>query len=424
MTPIQASQLDVTVTEGDRWRRTLSVTVPADVVEAEKGAITRRLASRMKIKGFRSGKVPPGVVAKRYGAAVEREALDHLIRDAYREAVSSQSLSPISEGEVEDVSFSPKSPLSFKVSFDVRPEITVERLGGFALQKPAPTVPDDAVDQVMERLREQNATWATVSEGKPGAGDHVEVALRRLDGEDGDGEEAKQYEFILGEGNAIPDVELAIQTLEPGASGEFDIAFPDDFPDEARRGESQRLEIDLLTRRTKELPELSDEFARTVGDFEDLATLRARVTDDLRKDAERQAEGSLRGQLLDLVLEANPFEVPRSMVDGYLDSMIGDTEGIDPEKLAELKDRLLADGERAVKRMLLVDRIAGQEGLKATEEDIDARIESIAEGAGESPSKVYANLQKSGRLASLEQDLTEEKLFEFLKSQSEITEAP
>ena len=202
------------------------------------------------------------------------------------------------------------------------------------------------------------------------------------------------------------------------------MAFPEDFPDEDRRGESQRLRIRLLGRKAKELPDLDDDFARSIGNFEDLEALRAKISEDLQKDAERQAEGGLRSQLLDLVLDANQFEVPQTMVDGYLDSIIGDAQGIDAEKLGELRERLQPDSERAVKRMLLIDRITEQEGLRPTEEDIDDKIEEIAEEAGESPSKVYANLQKSGRIASLEQDLTEEKLFEFLKSQSEITEAP
>ncbi|MDH3225042.1 MAG: trigger factor, partial [Gemmatimonadota bacterium] len=261
MSPIEASQLQVTLTEGERWRRTLSVTVPAEVVEAEKGAITRQLASRLKVKGFRSGKVPAAVVAKRFGPHVEREALDQLIRNAYREAVSSHDLSPISEGEIEDVSFSPKEPLSFRVSFDVRPEIRIERVGGFKAQKPAARVPDDAIDQVLERLRDQQATWVSAEGGLPVAGDRVVVELTRLDGE-GDDADPKEYEFTLGEGNAIPDVEASIQTLEPGNAGEFDIAFPDDFPDEDRRGEAQRLQIRLISRQVKELPELRDEFAR------------------------------------------------------------------------------------------------------------------------------------------------------------------
>lgn len=423
MTPIDVSQLEVTLTEGDRWRRTLSVTVPAAVVEAEKGAITRQLASRLKVKGFRSGKVPAAVIQKRYGAHVEREALDQLIRDAYKEAVSSQELSPISEGEIEDVSFSPEEPLSFRVSFDVRPEIQIERLGGFKAEKPATRVPDDAVHQVLDRLRDQQAVWVSAEEGHPGPGDRVVVELHRLDGE-GEEAEPKEYEFTLGEGNAIPDVEAAIQTLTPGSEDEFDISFPEDFPDEDRRGEAQRIRIQLLTRQVKELPELSDEFARAVGDFEDLTALRSKVEEDLEKDAERQAEGAVRNQLLDSLLAANPFEVPQSMVDGYLDSVIGDAQGLDPEKLTDLKGKLQPEAETAVKRMILIDRITEQEGLKATEDDIDARVEEIAERAEESPSKVYANLQKSGRLASLEQDLTEEKLFEFLKSQSEISEAP
>ena len=423
MSPIDASQLDVTVTEGDRWRRTLNVTVPADVVEAEKGAITRQLASRMKIKGFRSGKVPTSVVAKRYGSAVEREALDQLIRDAYREAISTQDLSPISEGEVEDISFKPKEPLSFKVSFDVRPEVQVHRLGGFKAQRPPVSLPDDALEQVLERLRMQHSTWSTAEEGNAELGDHVEVELQRLDGPPEEAE-PKQYEFVLGDGSAIPEIEGAIRTLEPGGQGSFDIRFPDDFPDERLRGEAQQISIRLLNRRVRQLPDLDDTFARSVGDFEGLVALEKKVKDDLLEDAERQSENALRGQLLELVVQANDFEVPRSMVEGYLDSIIGDGQGVDPEKLGQLKEELREDSERAVKRMLLIEHIAEQEGLRAEEDEVDAKVEEIADRMGESASKVYANLQKSGRLQSLEQEITENKLFEFLKSQSEITEAP
>ena len=313
MSPIDASRLDVRVTEGERWRRTLNVTVPADVVEAEKGAITRQLASRLKVRGFRAGKVPASVIAKRYGHAVEKEALDQLIQDAFKEAVTAHELRPISEGEVEDVQFTKDEPLSFTVSFDVRPEFSVGRVGGFKAQRPQATVPDDALDRVLERLQEQHATWSSADEGTPGDGDFVEVHLTRMS-EDEPDDEGQKYEFVLGHGQALPDIENAIKTLDVGQSGEFDITFPDDFPDESRRGEQQRLTIEVLARRVQALPDLDDAFAKSVGEFEDMAALQEKITADLDKDADRQAEDALRNQLLQLVLEANAFDVPQSMV--------------------------------------------------------------------------------------------------------------
>lgn len=425
MSPIDASSLDVTVTEGEQWRRTLSVTVPADLVKAEQTSITKKLAGRMNLKGFRAGKVPKSVIQRRFGPAVEREALDHVIQEAYRSALETNDLRPISEGEIEDVNFTPDAPLTFKVSFDVRPEFTLNRLSGFKAERPSSAVAAEQVDAVLARIQDQQATWAPQESGQAEEGAMVSVTVTRLDTEEGEeADEGRKYEFVLGSGQAIPDIEAGIKTLDVGAEGTFDIAFPEDFPDEERRGEAQKVQITLESVQTKVLPELDDAFAKTVGDFDNLDALRAKIEEDLAKDSERQADSAVRTQLLQQVIDANPFEVPASMIDAYLNSIIGNPEGVDPEKLAEVKEQLRGEGEVSVKRMLTIDRIAELQDLRASEDEVDDKIETIAEAAGESPSKVYANLQKSGRIASLEQEITEDKVFEFLKSGSEITEAP
>jgi trigger factor len=132
----------------------------------------------------------------------------------------------------------------------------------------------------------------------------------------------------------------------------------------------------------------------------------------------------VRGRLLDLLVEANPFEVPRSMVERYSDSILGEQKNLPDERMEEIKESIRPEAERAVQRLLVLDRIAQTQNLDATEEDIDRRIEEIAEKSGTTPEKVYASFQKAGRLEALEREITERNVFEFLKGQSEITEAP
>ncbi|HUG36624.1 MAG TPA: trigger factor, partial [Candidatus Limnocylindrales bacterium] len=224
---IEASKLRIDLQEQAGWRRTLSVTVPADVVSEEREKIAARLARKLKLPGFRTGRIPASVVEKRYGPAVNREMLDRVIGEAYREALRAESLRPISEGEVEAVEYQPERDLVFSISFDVQPEIELARLGGFKVERPKAEVEDADVDKVLERLRQQAGAWRPVEEGTPADGDLVAVSVQRLDvGE----QEPRDYELVLGEGDAIPDIERAIATLGPGESGTFAVRFPDDFP--------------------------------------------------------------------------------------------------------------------------------------------------------------------------------------------------
>jgi trigger factor len=418
---IDRSSLQISVEDQERWRRRLSVTVPASVVAEEEQNAAAKLAKRMNLKGFRKGRVPSKVVESRFGGALRQETLDKVIGEAYRHALAAEELHPISEGEIEELTYEPEQDLVFSIAFDVQPEIELARLGGFAVERPLAEVNEDHVQEVLQGIQKQNGAWKPVEEGPAEDGNLVSVEIRKIDDED-PAAEPKDYELVLGEGQAIPAVEDAIKSLELGATGEFDVTFPEDFPDESRRGESERVQIHVVARKILELPELDDDLAKQLGDFETLDDLVARVRDDLEKDAAHRSEGVVRGRLLDFVMDANPFEVPRSMVERYVETILGDQEELPEERLEEVKSSIRPEAERAVKRILVIDRLAETQNLTATEADLDERIEEIARLNDTAPEQVYARLQKSGRLESLEREVTEGKVFEFLKEQSEITE--
>ncbi len=417
---IDPKRLRVSVTEGERWRRDLAITVPADIVGRERARVMGNVSGRARMPGFRKGRIPARVLERRYGAAVEQETLENILNEATRAAIRSERLRPISDPEVGAVRSEPGEDLFFEISFDIEPRIEIERSGGFVVERPAVEVGETDIDAVLLRLRQQNGAWRPLEDGFPEAGNAVSVSILQLDQEDA---EARDYEFVLGEGDAIPDVERAIEQLEVGTDGDFVVRFPDDFPNEERRGEEERLRIRLVGRKALDLPELDDDFAASL-DFANLDDLRDKVRVDLEQNAAGQAEQVVRARLMEFVLEANSFEAPDSMVDRYLDAVAGDgPEDAPPEKVAEMKAAVRPRAQRAVRTMLAVESLARTNDLVASPLEVSERVDEIARGNGVRPETVEAQLRRNGRMESLEREITEGKVFEFLKQQSEIIQA-
>ena len=421
---LDVTDLQISIDEQEAWRRVMNVTIPASIVQAEEQRAARQLASRARLKGFRKGRVPTKVIENRFGGALRQEALDKLIGSAYKEALAAQELRPISEGELEDIHYKPEEDLTFAIAFDVEPVVELERLSGFVVERPAVDITAEQVDEVLGRIQEQNGVWQPLEEGKPVEKDLVSVTITRLNDEGEPADDAREYDIVMGSGDAIPDIEASILTLETGETNDFDIAFPDDFPDESRRGDSARVRITLTSRRQMDVPTLDDDLAKQVGDFETLDELTAKVREDMEKEAEQQADAAARSRLLDLIVDANPFDVPASMVRRYSDGIMRDISQIPEERLSEFREQIRPEAERAVKRILLIEQIAQTQSLTASDDDIDDRVEEIAEANNTDAAKVYAELQKAGRIESLERELTEKAVFDFLFEQSEITEAP
>jgi trigger factor len=191
--------------------------------------------------------------------------------------------------------------------------------------------------------------------------------------------------------------------------------------DEGDAAREQRLRIELTRAMRPEPPELDDDFVRSLGEqFGNLDALRARIRQDLEEEEATEAERDTRRQLLDRILEANPFDAPDYMVDRYLDRVLPMREGAEAERITEVRTQARPAAEQAIKRMLVIERVAEAESLRATQEEGDARVEEIALRQKRDPGEVWAQLQKSGRLESLEEEITERKVLEFLKSKSTI----
>jgi trigger factor len=280
-------------------------------------------------------------------------------------------------------------------------------------------VTDDRVTTVIDRLREQQAVWQPIEDGPLQHGDMAMVEITPIEKDDSRGE-PQSYRLVIGEGQALPPIEEAILTLKPGEANDFTVHLPENPDNPDSPTEEHRLHIVLSEGRRPELPDADDEFAKSLGDFGSLTDLRAKVRDDLETEANREADREVRSRLIQQIAEANPFDVPSSMLTDYLKQVVPEQDGDDPAQLDEIRRSAAPAATNGIRRMLIVDRIATMESLNATPDDVSRRIDEIAERAGQPQARIRAALAKEGRLDEIENEITEQKVFDYLLSLSTI----
>lgn len=412
------SDLQITVETPGGWARKLSIRVPADRLEKEKQEAAKRLAQKVRLPGFRKGKVPSHVLEKKFGPAVEQEMLEKVMNSAYREAIQQEQLSPISQAAIDNVHYHAGEDLTFDVHFEVRPEIELNRLGGFSVQRPKVDVGEGEVGRVIDRLKEEHAVWKPIDEGQAMViGDMAVVEITSLDGPNAN--QPKRYQIFLGKDQVRPQIEELIRSMSPGEVSEFTVELPEGEDESITRPNPIRIHV--IEAKHPEFPPIDDEFAKSLGSFESLADLKEKVREDLEKESEAESERALRAQLVGHILEANPFDVPDTMVNQYLDQTIRPRKGDDPAKIEEMKQAVRPQAIQGLRRLLLVDRVAELEGLRATPDEVDSKVQELADRLNKSLPEVRSQFQKSGRLGELEESITEEKVFDYLKSLSDIS---
>jgi trigger factor len=414
MTPITVEK-----TAEDSASKSLHVTVPVDRVREAEARALKYYAKRARVPGFRQGKAPDTVVRKRFGDAIRQTVLEEVIRESWETAKTSESLKPITDPAIRNLKFEEGSPIEFELHVEVRPELKLDRIGGFRLERRVGPVSDTAVAEQLARIQEQKATWIPLEAVKPAPGQMVRVEVAPV--ENGVVSAAQPYDLVLGDNQAIPELEERIMSLLPGETTETEVKFPDDHPDESRRGQTRRVRIALHEVKRQELPPLDDALAREVGDFESLDALRSAIRQDLEREAAREADANVRQQLLGQIVEANRVEAPHSLVHRLLHGY-AEMYKVPEDQLAGFEQQFHSIAENQVKRDLVLDAVTEAHNLRATESDLDERINSMASARGTPAAQVYASLQKANRLQELERVLTEEKVFDFLLKQSTIEE--
>ena len=438
--------IEITPQSQDAARRTYAVSVSPEKVAAAEAATTARYAKQLKVPGFRQGHVPPAVVRRKYSDAIRQSVIEELLRESWQATQEKDALKPIADPQVRNVKFEEGSPLTFELLVDVKPEITLARLGGFRLTRRVQGVTDEMADAQLQQVREQRAPWVPAPDrAKPG--DLVEATIINLDEAAPDtrrtptdtseapparsitatsgtaAEPQEPVRFVLGQGRALPELESRLMELDPGQSWEGSLKFPDDHPDATKRGQSRRVRVTLGEVKRMELPALTDEFVREVGEFESVDALKAAIRTDLEAEARREADARVRSDLIDQIAAANNVSVPPSLLDRAVAAYIA-AYGVPEDQRGRFAAEFRPVAEAGVRRDLIVEAVAEQAKLHATADALNARIAELARRRGETPAAVRATLEKAGRLREMERSMTEENVFTHLLGQSTVEDAP
>lgn len=413
------SEIRVTTTAADQASKALQISVPVDRVREAEGRAVRRYAQRARVPGFRAGRVPEAVVRKRFSEQIRQQVLEEVIREGWDAAREAEDLKPIADPSVRNVRFEDGQPLEFELLVEVKPEVKLERLGGFTLTRRVEAVTEEQVAAQLEELRDQKASWIPVEGERPAAGWMVRGEVTPIEGDTV--HPAKPFAMTLGSGQAIPDLEERIMQMAPGETAEAVVRFPADYPDESRRGQSRTVRIALHEVKRKELPPLDDALAAEVGDFATLDALRAAVREDLDREAERAADQAVREEVIGLVAEANGVVPPPSLIERAVHAL-AHAYRIPPEQYETFATQFRPVARHQVRRDLVVTAVAERESLRATEAEVDQRVAAIAAARGRPPAEVYRSLEQAKRLAELERGLMEEKVFAHLLAQSTVKE--
>ena len=395
----------------------LEVSIPPESVRAAQERATKVYQQRARLPGFRQGKVPAAVVRKKFAEGIREETLRELVQESWRVAQKQEELKPIADPHIHNLKWEEGAPVTFEFHVELKPELKLQRLGGFRLTRTVPAITAAQVDAQLNTMREQRAPWTPVAHEKPKPKDLVDVIIATR--ENGEAKDPQPYQFVLGEGRAIPDVEERIMALLPGESVDATVRFPDDFAEEAKRGQTRDVQLTLREVKRQELPALDDALAREMGDFESLDALRSAVAADLAKEAEREADAKLRSELIQQIIEANNVVAPRPLVERVL-GMYAQAYEIPEERWQQFAQEFRTVAESQVRRDLVLDHVVEAQKLRATEAELDQKVQELAERRGMPAAQLYASLEKGKRLRDVARSITEEKVFAYLLSQSTV----
>ena len=422
-------QVSVTTTEG--LERRMSVEVPADRVEQEVKQRLKSMSGTVRLAGFRPGKVPFKVVQQRYGAQVLQEVHGELLRSTLYEAIQQENLRPAGAPKVE-LGESDNNALAYTAVFEVYPEINVTIPSGVSVEKLVAEITDQDVDDMIEKLRKQRASWNDVERAAQ-EGDQVVIDFQgKVDGELFEGGESEDYSLVLGSGQFIAGFEEQLIGLSGGDSAEVKVTFPDDYQNEKLAGKDAVFSVTVKRVQEPSFPAIDDpEFMQGFGVTDGgVDALKAEVRSSMARELAQTVAGKFKQQVLDIIMEANPVELPQSLVDSELQQMMNETRqsmGMPPAEGEQTipEEIRTAFGEKANRRValgLLIGEILKEQGFEADADKVRERIEAQA-SSYEDPASVLAwYYQDKSRLSGVEALVLEDQVVDWIAQQFDVVE--
>jgi trigger factor len=425
-------------------RKNLVVEIPSTVVDAEIDKVSRDYSRAARVPGFRPGKVPAKVVRQRFRDQILHDVAHGLIPRAVDEALRERGVEPVNTPDIRDVIVEEGQPLKFTATFETVPPIDPGDYSGLTLRRNSVYVSDSAVEEALSKLRERAARYEPIESRGVQLGDSVVMDLKRTaearpdDPDNPTGEpHTDRHDSVtvdIGGPANPPGFDEELIGLSVGENKIFQVNYPASYTIQELAGATVEYDVTVKAIRKRIVPELDDEFAKDLGQFDSLEGLRERVRADLEHEATHEAEREMRADLLRQLASRVEFDVPASLLDREIDRRVEEfvrrliEQQIDPMRTninwEEFRERQKDAAAEAVRSALVLDEIARREGIMASEQDVEEEIERYAERSGRTPAAVRARLEKEGGLARLYAGLRRERAVEFLLSKATTLSEP
>ncbi|ETS33105.1 trigger factor [Photorhabdus temperata] len=418
-------QVSVETTQG--LGRRVTITVPVADVEKAVSSELVNVAKKVRIDGFRKGKVPMNIVKQRYGASVIQDVLGDLMQRNFINAIIEQKINPAGAPSYAPEQFKDGEDFTYSVEFEVYPEVELKDLEAIEVEKPVVEVKDEDVDTMLETLRKQQADWKETEEAVS-AEDRVTVDFNgSVDGEEFEGGKASDFVLAMGQGRMIPGFEEGIVGHKTGEEFTIDVNFPEDYHAENLKGKAAKFAITLKKVEQRELPELTEEFIKRFGIADGTVDgLRAEVRKNMERELKNAVRNRIKSQVIDGLVKANEIEVPAAVVDGEIDVLRRQSAqrfGGNEKQALELPRELFEEqAKRRVVVGLLLGEVISSNELKADEERVKGLIEEMA-SAYEDPQEVIEFYGKNQELMSNVRNIAlEEQAVEVLLGKAKVSE--
>ena len=410
--------------------REISVEVPADVVARETESILQKYQKLARLPGFRQGKIPVTVLRQRFAEEIRSDVVEQLVPRFFRQAVEKQDLIPVSQPQVTDLHLHEGDPLRFKAKFEVLPPIEITGYKELRAEKPDISVADSEVETELNALREERATYTEIQGSALSDGDFAEASFTGTPKEEG-GKPINVDDILveIGGANTVRDFSDNLRGASAGDERTFDVTYPADFNDSRLAGKTVVYNVKIKAIKQKNLPELNDEFAKSLGEFASVEVLRQRVREGLERSKKHRAEHEAKEKLIEELVKRNEFPVPEALVDRQVDLRLERglralaAQGLRAEDMKKMDVERLRAGQRdaalkEVKSSLILEKIADAEKLEVSDEEIDKEIAELAAQMKQTPEAIRARLTRDGALDRIRGRIRNEKALEFLYSRS------
>jgi trigger factor len=428
--------MDVSVEETGPVERRLHIEIPTTDVDAAFDAYFREMGRAAHIKGFRPGKAPREVLEKYFAERASGEVLRRLVEGTLGKAIDDAHLEVLGDPRLQPGEPpKPGTRFVYDAEVDVRPAIEVSKVRGLEVKRPALPVPEqNPVDAHLEEMRQRHAQLIEEESGVSAARGHVAVLdyVGKIDGKPFAGSSAREAQVEIGGGRTFGGFEDALVGMQVGGEREFEIAMPEDHSDEALRGKPVHFDVKLVALKRREIPELDDEFAKDVSNFETLEELRGDLERRVAEGRAAEQKRLERGAVVEALLEANPFPVPPRLVESQVRARIGRMLGqlgsarVSSDGLTQLVERwteeLRPQVESEIKLALLAPAIAKAESIEVSDADVDEQLGRIAEANGQKLGELKREYRERGLIDALRAGILEQKAVEFALDAAKLSD--